>query len=69
MADVTLRHVYKVYDGGVRAVNDFVKFMATGKEYYADEIVSRLSLLNKETKMRFLRLFMLRPNNERFISI
>jgi multiple sugar transport system ATP-binding protein len=23
MADVTLRHVYKVYDGGVRAVNDF----------------------------------------------
>ncbi|MBO7573368.1 MAG: sn-glycerol-3-phosphate ABC transporter ATP-binding protein UgpC [Bacilli bacterium] len=23
MADVTLRHIYKVYDGGVRAVNDF----------------------------------------------
>ena len=23
MADVTLKHVYKVYDGGVRAVNDF----------------------------------------------
>ena len=23
MADVTLRHVYKVYEGGVRAVNDF----------------------------------------------
>ena len=23
MADVTLRHVFKVYDGGVRAVNDF----------------------------------------------
>ena len=23
MADGTLRHVYKVYDGGVRAVNDF----------------------------------------------
>ena len=23
MADVTLRHVYKVYEGSVRAVNDF----------------------------------------------
>ena len=23
MADVTLRHIYKVYEGGVRAVNDF----------------------------------------------
>ena len=27
MADVTLRHVYKVYDGGVRAVNDFNSYV------------------------------------------
>jgi ABC-type bacteriocin/lantibiotic exporter with double-glycine peptidase domain len=32
MADVTLKHVYKVYDGGVRAVNDF-DLEIKGKEF------------------------------------